>query len=914
MTFSVSQIRKKFLDYFISQGHKYIHSSPLLPYNDPSMMFINSGMVQFKNIFTGLEETNYNKATSCQKCVRAGGKHNDLENVGYTSRHHTFFEMLGNFSFGDYFKEEAIFYAWQFLTEIIQLPKEKLYITVYHDDIEALNIWKKISGFSDDKIIKISTNDNFWSMGDTGPCGPCSEIFYDHGSHIPGGLPGTPDEDGDRFVEIWNMVFMQFDQIHQKTRRDLPKKSIDTGMGLERISAVLQGVSDNYEIDTFRELISASSEFTGAKNNEENKFSHRVIADHLRSSAFLIADGIMPSNDGRGYVLRRIMRRAMRHANMLGSKEPLLYKMLPILTEQMKEAYPELERAKEFVSQVLKSEEERFSTTLDRGLKLLNEKTQNIPDSGVLEGEIAFKLYDTYGFPLDLTEDILKKRNIKIDHKKFDEYMARQREIARKSWSGSGEDKIGEVWFDIKEKYGPTEFLGYKYEKADAVALALVKDKIEVQKVAENENFYLVANQTPFYGESGGQLGDKGKIYSDSVEIDVLDTKKYFNNLIVHVCVVTKGTLKNNEPLTFEIDKEYRNGLRRNHTATHLLHMSLRKVLGQHATQKGSLVMHDGLRFDVSHPGKITTEQLLEIENIVNNIILENSAVTAQIMDSDQAIKKGALALFGEKYDSKVRVISIKSNTADDHNNINNGEYHTKDKYNTNINQDDSIIHSMELCGGTHVHRTGDIGLFKIISESAIAAGIRRIEAKTGPQIIEIFNNLAYKFDYASELLKTGRNSVLSKIEQIIEKNKELEQEIYNLKLREISTTKEEVEKNSINLEKNNKNIGKILIKFFNSADPKLLRNSIEDLSKNYEDGIFVFISNNNGKVSIIVSCGKNIQRECPADDIVKFVCKILGGKGGGGNSALAQAGAKMDKKVKLDKETLEQDLINYFK
>jgi alanyl-tRNA synthetase len=715
MTHSTNHIRSEFINYFVKNDHTEVHASSLIPHNDPSLMFVNSGMVQFKNVFTGLEIRDYNRATSSQKSVRAGGKHNDLENVGYTARHHTFFEMLGNFSFGDYFKEKAIFYAWDLLTKNFALDKNKLYVTVYHTDDEALNLWKKIAALPDERIIRITTNDNFWSMGDTGPCGPCSEIFYDHGPHIPGGLPGTPEQDGDRYIEIWNMVFMQFEQVDKETRLELPKKSIDTGMGLERIAAVLQGVHDNYDIDLFKELIATSEELTKSKAEGSAKFSHRVIADHLRSSAFLIADGVMPSNEGRGYVLRRIMRRAMRHVHILGAKEPLMYRLLPTLVSLMGEAYPELKRAEDFISAIFKQEEERFRTTLDRGLKLVEEETTHIQSGGVFSGDVAFKLYDTYGFPLDLTEDILKSKNISIDHDEFRNKMNEQKDRARKAWSGSGEAKTDSLWFDIQSAHGATEFLGYSITEAQATALDLIVDKKSIESINEHGTpFILIANQTPFYGESGGQMGDIGTIILDHAHIKVTDTKKHLGNIHAHYCILEKGSINKGDIVTLKIDIVHRNNIRANHSATHILHAVLRETLGKHISQKGSLVAEHRLRFDISHPSSITQEQKILIEDKVNHIIMQNSEVKTVLMSTEDAITQGAMALFGEKYDSEVRVVSM------------GPRQHSDDQE-----------YSIELCGGTHVKRTGDIGAFKIVSESAIAAGIRRIEAVTGHYVID---------------------------------------------------------------------------------------------------------------------------------------------------------------------------------
>jgi alanyl-tRNA synthetase len=876
MEFSVNKIRKEFLNYFVKNDHKLVHSSPVLPHNDPTMMFVNSGMVQFKNVFTGLENRDYNRATSCQKSVRAGGKHNDLENVGYTARHHTFFEMLGNFSFGDYFKEDAIKYAWDFLTNVVGLPKDKLYATVYHTDEEAVSIWKKISGFSDSKIIRIKTNDNFWSMGDTGPCGPCSEIFYDHGDKIPGGLPGTPEEDGDRYIEIWNMVFMQFDQISKDLRRELPKKSIDTGMGLERISAIMQGVHDNYDIDYFKELIESSSDLTGADSSGENMFSHRVIADHLRSSSFIIADGVMPSNEGRGYVLRRIMRRAMRHAHQLGSKEPLLHRMLPVLISQMGEAYPELKRAEGFIKDVLKSEEERFKTTLDRGLKLLKDESENLKEGDVFSGSTAFKLYDTYGFPLDLTEDILKKSNIKVDNNSFESCMEEQKNRARESWVGSGDGKTETIWFDIKDKFGSTEFLGYSQDYSEAVVSSIVHNNILSDKASKDEIVTIITNQTPFYGESGGQMGDKGLIQFEGGSAKILDTKKYLGSIIAHICKIEKGSLNIGDSVKLIIDTEYRNSLKRNHSATHILHSALRKIFGNHVTQKGSLVASDKLRFDISHPKAISLEEIRQIENMVNSVILANSEVRTKLMQSEDAIASGAVALFGEKYDDEVRVVSM------------------------GIEKSNDTDYSIELCGGTHVNRTGDIGLFRIISESAIAAGVRRIEAITGLSSLENYRQADNTILAISSTLKSTKDEVEERINDLIISRKNLQEELEKYKI-EISTPSEnEIEKNSIK-----KDDYKVFIKIFDKADPKILRLVAEKLYKKYDDRIFALFAKNSGKISIVVSSGAISSKNKSASDIVKSIAALLGGSGGGGNANIAQSGG-----VNLEKLN-ETDIIN---
>ncbi len=698
---TLNQIRTTFLDYFEKNDHKIVESSNLVPNNDPTLMFANSGMVQFKNVFTGLEKRDYVRATTSQKCVRAGGKHNDLENVGYTPRHHTFFEMLGNFSFGDYFKEEAISYAWNLITKEFGIDKNRLYVTVYHDDEEAFNFWKKIAGFSDDRIIKIATSDNFWSMGDTGPCGPCSEIFYDHGEHLEGGLPGTKNEDGNRFIEIWNLVFMQYEQISKDKRIDLPKPSVDTGMGLERIAALLQGTHDNYETDHFKKLILSASDTLNVKVDEVNQSSFRVIADHLRASSFLLAEGVLPSNEGRGYVLRRIMRRGMRHSHLLGSKKPVFYNIFKTLLEEMSNNYPELERAQSLIKETLKTEEEKFLVLLDRGIKILNEELEKVEK--ILPGEVAFKLYDTFGFPLDLTEDILKNKSLTVDGKKFDLLMKESKELAKKNWKGSGDSSIDQIWFDIKDRLGATDFLGYSTDKAEGVITLILKNNKEVQDLQENDEGIIITNQTPFYGESGGQVADTGIISNEVFEFEVSDVQKKLGDLFVHYGKVIKGSVKLKDSVELKIDTQRRNNIRAYHSATHLLHEALRRVLGEHVTQKGSLVQSDRLRFDFSHMKPISEEEMGKIEHYVNSIIQKKSEVKTRIMTPKEAVENGALALFGEKYGDEVRVLSM--------------------------GDEEGKFFSTELCGGTHVVNTADIGKFKVISQSSIAAGVRRIEA-----------------------------------------------------------------------------------------------------------------------------------------------------------------------------------------
>ncbi|MDP7601870.1 MAG: alanine--tRNA ligase, partial [Rhodospirillales bacterium] len=705
---STNDIRALFLDFFATHDHEIVKSSPLVPQNDPTLMFTNAGMVQFKNTFTGQETRDYSRAVTSQKCVRAGGKHNDLENVGYTARHHTFFEMLGNFSFGDYFKDLAIELAWNLITKEYGLPAEKLLVTVFAEDDQAFDLWKKITGLPEEKIIRIPTHDNFWSMGETGPCGPCSEIFYDHGDHIPGGPPGSPDEEGDRFIEIWNLVFMQFEQISPDERVDLPKPSIDTGMGLERFSAVLQGTHDNYETDLFQALINASAEMSGTPVEGDHNVSHRVIADHLRATSFLITDGVLPSNEGRGYVLRRIMRRAMRHAHLMSCEDPLLFKLVPTLVQQMGQAFPELTRAQALITETLELEENRFKRTLDRGLGLLEEETGKLPEGGELPGKVAFKLYDTYGFPLDLTQDALRGQGFSVDLGGFNTAMEKQRADARAAWSGSGDAATEQVWFDIREQNGATEFLGYEVESAEGQITVMVVDGKVVDEAEDGAEVALVLNQTPFYGESGGQEGDTGTITKEGgATVTITETQKKLGDLHVHLGTLSGGSLKVGDDVQLEVDHDRRSALRAHHSATHLLHAALRNELGDHITQKGSLVAGERLRFDISHPKAMTPEELSAVEDQVNIHVRDNSEVSTRLMTPDEAIEAGATALFGEKYSDEVRVVAMGST-------------------------DGNEAYSTELCGGTHARRTGDIGLVRIVSESAVAAGVRRIEAVTG--------------------------------------------------------------------------------------------------------------------------------------------------------------------------------------
>ncbi len=883
MSQSVNQIRASFLDYFKGKGHEVVKSAPLVPHNDPTLMFTNAGMVPFKDVFTQNETRPYKRATSSQKCVRAGGKHNDLDNVGYTARHHTFFEMLGNFSFGDYFKEGAIEFAWEYLTKTAAIPKEKLLVTVYHTDTEAANLWKKIAGLPEDKIIRISTNDNFWSMGDTGPCGPCSEIFFDHGYKIPGGPPGSAAEDGDRFIEIWNLVFMQYEQLASKERIALPAPSIDTGMGLERVAAVLQGVHDNYDIDLFKSLISASIELT--KNNDPaHSASHRVIADHLRSISFLLADGVMPSNEGRGYVLRRIMRRAMRHARQLGSREPMIYKLVPSLVKEMGGAYPELTRAQSLITEIVKLEEERFGQTIDRGLKLLDEETTSISSGGTLAGDVAFKLYDTYGFPLDLTVDILRSKNISVDEDGFAGAMLEQKTRARAAWKGSGAKATDEIWFNIREADGATEFLGYKVSNAQAQVIAIVKDGKPVTNANIGEEVAIVLNQTPFYGESGGQQGDHGAITAGELEIQITDTQKYLGAIHVHIGKITKGEIKIADTVEAAVDMERRARLVANHSATHIVHAVLRNILGDHVTQKGSLVAEDRLRLDISHPKALSFEEVSAVEAEVNRIIRENTEATTLVMPPEDAIKQGAMALFGEKYGDEVRVVSM------------GGQGTGAKGQGEGVGTEGSATlrpspfalkpYSVELCGGTHVKRTGDIGLFKIVSESAIAAGVRRVEALTGDAAREYLNAREKTLLEIAAKLKSSPDAVLARIDNLLDDRKKMEKDLSEAKkaaamggAASAGNTQEDI------------NGVAFIAKSFADMPPKDLRDLAGDLQKQIGSGVVAVTSSFEGKGSIIITVSDDLTSKISAVDLVKISAEILGAKGGGGKPNFAQTG-----------------------
>ncbi|WP_375633790.1 MULTISPECIES: alanine--tRNA ligase [unclassified Bartonella] len=865
---SVNNIRSIFLDYFHRNGHKVLSSSPLVPRNDPTLMFTNAGMVQFKNVFTGLEQPSYTQATTAQKCVRAGGKHNDLDNVGYTARHHTFFEMLGNFSFGDYFKEEAIFLSWNLLTKEFCLPKDKLLVTVYQSDDVAAELWRKISGLPDEKIVRIATADNFWSMGETGPCGPCSEIFYDHGDEIWGGPPGSANEDGDRFIEIWNLVFMQYEQVSKEERVNLPHPSIDTGMGLERIAAVLQSVHDNYDIDLFRALIDASEEITGIEAKGDFIASHRVIADHLRSSAFLIADGVLPSNEGRGYVLRRIMRRAMRHAHLLGAKEPLMWRLLPALIREMGQAYPELVRAESLVSETLRLEEIRFRKTLERGLGLLNEASTDLKEGDYLNGEVAFKLYDTYGFPLDLTQDVLRRRGISVDVGAFDKAMERQKEEARANWSGSGEAVTEKIWFSVRDQVGATEFLGYETETAKGILTALVCDGKIVDHISSGQKAMLVVNQTPFYGESGGQIGDSGIISGENFIFKVHDTQRKGDGVFIHIGEVKSGQASRSDCVELTVDIVRRKKIRANHSATHLLHEALRQTLGDHVTQKGSLVSPDRLRFDFSHPKSVSPEELKKIEDLANEIILQNSRVITRLMAVDDAISEGAMALFGEKYGDEVRVVSM-------------GEPLEQGRLKKRW--------SIELCGGTHVERTGDIGLIHIVSESSVSAGVRRIEALTGKEARLYLSRQDERIHEIADLLKISSVGVEERVRILLDDRRKLEKELNDVRKKMmLSGGITERSQDDIIIINGFSFTGRVVKNIL----PRDLKALVDSEKKQIGSGVVAFISvSEDGKGSAVVGVTDDLTDKLNAVDLVRILSAMLGGKGGGGRPDMAQAG-----------------------
>ncbi|WP_404425397.1 alanine--tRNA ligase [Thalassospira australica] len=862
---TVNDIRTTFLEFFRKNGHEVVSSSPLVPRNDPTLMFTNAGMVQFKNVFTGQEQRDYSRATTSQKCVRAGGKHNDLENVGHTARHHTFFEMLGNFSFGDYFKENAIEFAWNLITREYGLPAEKLLVTVYHTDDEAHGLWKKIAGLSDDRIIRITTSDNFWSMGDTGPCGPCSEIFFDHGDKIWGGPPGSADEDGDRFIEIWNLVFMQYEQMANGERVNLPKPSIDTGMGLERIAAVLQGKHDNYDIDLMRALIEASADATSTDPDGPHNVSHRVVADHLRSTSFLIADGVLPSNAGRGNVLRRIMRRAMRHLHMIGTQDPVMYKLVPALVRKMGGAFPELVRAQALIEETLKLEEQGFKTMLDRGLKMLDDATDGMAEGAILSGDVAFKLYDTYGFPLDLTADALKPRKIGIDESGFTSAMEEQKAKARAAWSGSGEAATEEVWFDINDRDGATEFLGYETENAEGVITALIKDGAEAKTATKGDEVAIVANQTPFFGESGGQQGDAGVIKTEKgAVIEITDTQKKLGALHVHLGKIVEGDVSVGDAAEFRVDHTRRSALRANHSATHLLHAVMRKHLGDHVTQKGSLVAKDRLRFDVSHPKPITAEEAAVIEFDVNRLIRENSEVTTRLMTPDEAIELGAMALFGEKYGDEVRVVSMGLPEANEH------------------------AYSLELCGGTHVKRTGDIGMFKIVSEGAVSSGVRRIEALTGSDAASYMAARDQLLQTISADLKAVPEDVPARVKALQDERRKLEREVSDL--RKKLATAGSGGASGADAFKEVNGI-KLALRVLDGIPAKELKGMVDELRDQMGSGVVALISTDGGKASIVVGLTEDLAGKFSAVDLVRVGVEKLGGKGGGGRPDMAQGG-----------------------
>ena len=884
----LTDVRRKFLDYFKKNNHQVVESSNLVPNNDPTLMFTNSGMVQFKNVFTGIEKKPFKTATTSQKCVRAGGKHNDLENVGYTPRHHTFFEMLGNFSFGDYFKEQAIIHAWNLLTKDFGLPKEKLLVTVFHEDEDSFSLWKKISGLSENKIIKIKTSDNFWSMGDTGPCGPCSEIFYDHGDKLKGGPPGSSDEDGNRFIEIWNLVFMQYEQISKEKRISLPKPSVDTGMGLERMTAVLQGTHDNYNIDHFKKIISASSDITKAPINEKTIASHRVISDHLRASSFLIAEGILPSNEGRGYVLRRIMRRGMRHAHTLGSKNPVFYKLFEVLLNEMESSYPELKNGKDLIIETLKNEEEKFSSLLERGIKILNENLEKIKNN-ILPGPVAFKLYDTYGFPLDLTADILRAKKIKVDTKSFENEMENSKKLARANWKGSGDKSVDKKWFKIREQLRPTEFLGYEFEKAEGIILKISKENEFVEIAKSGDEVEIITNQTPFYGESGGQVGDQGLIQTKDCKININDTQKKVGDLYIHFGKIEKGTIKVGESVNLSIDIVRRNSSKANHSATHLLHESLRRTLGKHVTQKGSLVSPERLRFDFSHNKPIEKEEMSKINKIVNDFITESSDVQTRVMTPKEAVGLGALALFGEKYGDEVRVVFMGKE--------NNGFFST------------------ELCGGTHVKNTKEIGAFKVISQSSIASGVRRVEALRDEQLknFEKFSkeekiskdkNLSGQIKIIKNELnqlniEPNFNTNFSLIESLKILNKQLDQ----AKVKNIIQNKNKIKDEKFDSLTFRQQV-------LTDLPPKELRAIVDQGKKDIKEGIIMACCTYEGKIAVAIGITPKLINKFDAVKLVKEAAEILGGKGGGGRRDFAQAGGINKNKIEEAFKNLSKKII----
>ena len=869
---TLNDIRSTFLDFYARQGHKVLPSSPLVPRNDPTLMFVNSGMVQFKNLFTGVETQDYTRAATAQKCVRAGGKHNDLDNVGYTARHHTFFEMMGNFSFGDYFKQEAIVYAWEMLTKEFCIPKEKLIVTVYHDDHEAAEIWKKVAGFSDDKIIRIETDDNFWMMGPTGPCGPSSEIFYDHGEHIWGGPPGSADEDGDRFVEIWNLVFMQFEQFEDGNRAPLLSQSIDTGMGIERVAALLQGTNDNYSTDLIRSLIEASANATSSDPDGPDKTHHRVIADHLRSTSFLIADGVLPSKDGRGYVLRRIMRRAMRHAHLIGAEDPLLHRLVPSLVQQMGAAYPELVQAQAMIEETLLQEETRFRTTLDRGLKLLEDEISQLRPGGSLPGKTAFKLYDTFGFPLDLTQDALRDEKMTVDTEGFDVAMSEQKAKARAAWSGSGEIADDSMWFDLLDTHGATEFLGYDAEKSEGQLLALVEATKELKTVSVGTTVQLIFNQTPFYAESGGQVGDTGQIKTDTGTLKITDTRKSAE-LIIHMGTVLEGSVSVGQFAQLAVDQTRRSQIRANHSATHLLHEALRRSLGEHVAQRGSLNDHDRLRFDFSHGQALTPKQLEEVQAEVNKYIRQNSHVETRIMTPDDARAIGAQALFGEKYGDEVRVISM--------------GYLERSKKGTTSN-----TYSLELCGGTHVRQTGDIGCFILLGDAASSAGVRRIEAVTGSTANTYIQSQQSIISEAANILKVQNSDLTVRAKQLVDERKTLKNEVTDLR-RNLAMSGGAGAQTSKPISV----AGRLfLAEVLQGVTGRDLPTLIDNKKAELKSGAVLLIAESDGKIAVAAGVTEDLTGILSAVDIVTIAVSELGGKGGGGRADMAQGGAKSAK------------------
>jgi len=888
MAKTLKEVRKSFLDYFSKNGHKTLESSNLVPENDPTLMFTNSGMVQFKNVFTGLEKRDYKRATTSQKCVRAGGKHNDLENVGYTPRHHTFFEMLGNFSFGDYFKDVAIELAWNLITKEFGLSKNKLSVSVYHDDEEAFNLWKKIAGLPENKIYKISTNDNFWSMGELGPCGPCSEIFYDHGDHLSGGPPGSKDADGDRFIEIWNLVFMQFEQISKEKRINLPKPSVDTGMGLERISALLQGTHDNYQTDHFKNLISSASEILKVKANKENMPSFRVIADHLRACSFLIAEGVLPSNEGRGYVLRRIMRRGMRHSHLLGSKEPIFYKVLKTLINEMSASYPELSRGEALITETLKMEEEKFLVLLERGMSILDEETKKVKD--VFPGDVAFKLYDTYGFPLDLTQDVLRNKSIKVDIKKFDQLMTKRREDAKKNWKGSGDSAVEHIWFNIREKLGPTDFLGYETNNSQGIVLSIVQAGKEVSKLDEGKEGIIITNQTPFYGESGGQIGDTGFLFGSNSKFEVVDTQKKIGDLHIHIGKLIKGSISKGDALDLKIDSKRRTNIRAYHSATHLLHEALRRILGKHVMQKGSYVGPDKLRFDFSHMKIIEKKEIEKIETFVNDMVQSKNEVRTRLMTPKEAVNEGALALFGEKYGDEVRVLSMGNE---------------KNKY-----------FSTELCGGTHVRNTSEIGEFKIVSQSAIASGVRRVEALRDEQLSNYLNKIKEKHETTTKATQDVIDNLLKNIKALNAKPVDIKDLTPSEQVKKLTKQIDQLNIKIILKDKNKNKIKdisakgiKIRYQLVVGFPSKELRSLIDQGKKDLGEGIVVAYSVVDNKVGIAVGVTSALTKKYNAVELVKLGSKLIGGTGGGGRPDFAQSGGNQIDFIEKSFEVIKKSI-----